>query len=89
MTVAEEGKRTTWKGISSGFSKHAKKEKMLLFSPNPLTLNRQEWTAAVTYYGEMTRDEEEWKSSLRDKSSLLLIVLLSAASTTRPVCLPD
>lgn len=88
MTVAEEGKRT-WKGISSGFSKHAENEKMLLFSPNPLMLDRQEWTAAVTYYGEMTRDEEEQKSSLRDKSSVLLAVLQSAASSIRPVCLPE
>lgn len=62
---------------------------MLLFSLNPLMLARQEWTAAVTYYGEMTRDEEERKSSLRDKSSLSLAVLLSAASSTRPVCLPE
>lgn len=85
MTDEEEKKKTTWKRISSGFPKHTKKKKQLfccLFSLTPLPVDRQQWTSASAYWREMTRDEDEWRSSLRDKSftSLSSVSLSSSLS---------
>lgn len=51
-------------------------ENMLLFSLTLLLVVRQDWMTAVTYRGTMMRDEDEWWSRLKDKSSPSLSVLL-------------
>lgn len=72
-------KRRHEKGFLLAFP-NTERKKMLFYclcSLTPLPVDRQEWTSAVTYCREMTRDE--WRSSLRDKSfpSLSFSVLLS------------
>lgn len=73
-------KRQHKKGFLQVFPNTQREKKMLfccLFSLTPLPVDSQQWMCRHLLQGDDKRDEDEWRSTLRDKSSVCLSFFLS------------
>lgn len=85
----EEEKKNIKKDFFRFSQTHREEKKMLFccfFSLTPLPVDSQQWMCRNLLQGDDKRDEDEWRSSRRDKSSVCLSFFLSVfTSPSRPL----